>query len=83
VTSALRCMSSNWWYGTSAEPVSSVQATRPAGSSLIKTWFVQQILDNLFDKRPPYIQSWTDGNTDTMTYDLLGRRWHVRLGYRF
>lgn len=40
-------------------------------------------VDNLFDKRPPYIQSWTDGNTDTMTYDLLGRRWHVRLGYRF
>jgi len=40
-------------------------------------------IDNLFDKRPPYIQSWTDGNTDTMTYDLLGRRWHVRLGYKF
>ncbi|MFD2365671.1 TonB-dependent receptor [Pseudoduganella sp. GCM10020061] len=40
-------------------------------------------IDNLFDKKPPYIQSWTDGNTDTMTYDLLGRRWHVRLGYRF
>ncbi|WP_020653936.1 TonB-dependent receptor [Massilia niastensis] len=40
-------------------------------------------VDNLFDKRPPYIQSWTDGNTDTMTYDLLGRRWHVRLGYKF
>ena len=40
-------------------------------------------IDNLFDKKPPYIQSWTDGNTDTMTYDLLGRRWHVRLGYKF
>ncbi|MES2759113.1 MAG: TonB-dependent receptor [Pseudomonadota bacterium] len=40
-------------------------------------------VDNLFDKKPPYIQSWTDGNTDTMTYDLLGRRWHVRVGYRF
>ena len=40
-------------------------------------------VDNLFDKRPPFIQSWTDGNTDTMTYDLLGRRWHLRLGYRF
>ena len=40
-------------------------------------------IDNLFDKKPPYIQSWTDGNTDTMTYDLLGRRWHMRLGYRF
>lgn len=40
-------------------------------------------IDNLFDKKAPYIQSWTDGNTDTMTYDLLGRRWHARLGYRF
>ena len=40
-------------------------------------------VDNLFDKGAPYIQSWTDGNTDTMTYDLLGRRWHVRLGYKF
>jgi len=40
-------------------------------------------IDNLFDKRPPYVQSWTDGNTDTMTYDLLGRRWHLRVGYRF
>jgi iron complex outermembrane receptor protein len=40
-------------------------------------------IDNLFDKKPPYIQSWTDGNTDTMTYDLLGRRWHARLAYRF
>jgi iron complex outermembrane receptor protein len=40
-------------------------------------------IDNLFDKRAPYIQSWTDGNTDTMTYDLLGRRWHARLGYKF
>ena len=40
-------------------------------------------IDNLFDKQPPYIQSWTDGNTDTMTYDLLGRRWHMRVGYRF
>ncbi|MGZ8287737.1 MAG: hypothetical protein ACXW2U_02270 [Telluria sp.] len=40
-------------------------------------------VDNLLDKAPPYIQSWTDGNTDTMTYDLLGRRWHVRVGYRF
>ncbi|HEU4852908.1 MAG TPA: TonB-dependent receptor [Telluria sp.] len=40
-------------------------------------------VDNLFDKKPPYIQSWTDGNTDTMTYDLLGRRWHARVAYRF
>jgi iron complex outermembrane receptor protein len=40
-------------------------------------------VDNLFDRKPPFIQSWIDGNTDTMTYELLGRRWHVRLAYRF
>ncbi|NEX91237.1 TonB-dependent receptor [Caulobacter sp. 17J65-9] len=40
-------------------------------------------VDNLFDKKAPFIQSWTDGNTDTMTYDLLGRRGYVRLGYKF
>ncbi|WP_395400924.1 TonB-dependent receptor domain-containing protein [Pseudoduganella sp. UC29_106] len=39
-------------------------------------------IDNLWDKKAPFIQSWTDANTDTMTYDLLGRRWHVKLSYR-
>lgn len=40
-------------------------------------------VDNLFDKEPPFIQSWTDANTDTMTYDLLGRRWNVKATYRW
>ena len=40
-------------------------------------------IDNLFDKKPPYMPSYTDGNTDTMTYDLLGRRWHARVAYRW
>ena len=40
-------------------------------------------VDNLFDKKAPFIKSWTDGNTDTMTYDLLGRRGYIRLTYRF
>lgn len=40
-------------------------------------------VNNLFDKEPPFIQSWTDGNTDTMTYDLLGRRWYVKAIYRW
>lgn len=35
-------------------------------------------VDNLFDEDAPYVASWTDGNTDTMTYDLLGRRWYLR-----
>lgn len=40
-------------------------------------------IDNLFDRQAPFIQSWIDANTDTMTYELLGRRWYARLGYRF
>jgi len=40
-------------------------------------------VDNIFDRKAPYIQSFTDGNTDTMTYDLLGRRGYVRLTYQF
>lgn len=34
-------------------------------------------VDNLFDRKAPFIQSWTDANTDTMTYDLLGRRYYA------
>jgi len=37
-------------------------------------------VDNVFDRKAPYIQSFTDANTDTMTYDLLGRRFYV--GFR-
>ena len=40
-------------------------------------------VDNLWDKKAPFVQSWTDANTDTMTYDLLGRRWNVKLSYRW
>lgn len=37
-------------------------------------------VDNLFDRSAPYIPSFTDGNTDTMTYDLMRRRFYV--GFR-
>lgn len=37
-------------------------------------------VDNLFNRKAPYIQSFTDANTDTMTYDLLGRRFYA--GFR-
>ena len=40
-------------------------------------------VDNLFDKKAPFIQSWTDANTDTMTYDLLGRRFYAGLRHKF
>lgn len=40
-------------------------------------------IDNIFDEPAPYVASWTDGNTDTMTYDLIGRRGYVRFVYRW
>ncbi|MFT5138909.1 MAG: iron complex outermembrane receptor protein [Rhodothermales bacterium] len=40
-------------------------------------------IDNIFQEDPPYVASWTDGNTDTMTYDLAGRRAHLRLTYHW
>ena len=40
-------------------------------------------VDNLFDRKAPFIQSWTDANTDTMTYDLLGRRFYAGFRHRF
>ncbi|WP_374470966.1 TonB-dependent receptor plug domain-containing protein [Phenylobacterium sp.] len=40
-------------------------------------------VDNIFEPDPPFIPSYTDGNTDTMVYDLLGRRGYVRLTYSF
>jgi iron complex outermembrane recepter protein len=40
-------------------------------------------VDNIFDKKAPYIQSFTDANTDTMTYDLLRRRYYVGIRHLF
>lgn len=37
-------------------------------------------VDNLFNRKAPYIKSFTDANSDTMTYDLMGRRFYV--GFR-
>ena len=48
-----------------------------------KTFDVSFGIDNLYDKKAPFIQSYTDANTDTMTYDLLGRRWYARVGYHW
>lgn len=38
-------------------------------------------IDNVFHKHAPYVASWTDANTDTMTYDLLGQRWYLRASW--
>ncbi|WP_300395894.1 TonB-dependent receptor [Henriciella sp.] len=35
-------------------------------------------VDNVLDEEAPYVSSWSDGNTDTMTYSLLGRYFYAR-----
>jgi len=40
-------------------------------------------IDNIFDKKAPYLTSWNDANTDVMTYDLLGRRGFMKVAYQF
>ncbi|WP_462158865.1 TonB-dependent receptor [Pseudoalteromonas sp. GB56] len=40
-------------------------------------------IDNIFDKKAPYLTSWNDANTDVMTYNLIGRRGFMRLNYKF
>jgi outer membrane receptor protein involved in Fe transport len=39
-------------------------------------------VDNAFDEDAPYVASWIDANTDTMTYDLMGRRWYMKATWR-
>jgi outer membrane receptor protein involved in Fe transport len=46
-------------------------------------WDISAGIENLFDRKAPFIQNNPNANTDTMTYDLLGRRWNVRLGYQW
>ncbi len=40
-------------------------------------------IDNIFDKKAPFLTSWNDANTDVMTYDLLGRRGYLKLNINF
>lgn len=35
-------------------------------------------IDNVLDEDAPYVRSWSDGNTDTMTYSLFGRFVYAR-----
>jgi outer membrane receptor protein involved in Fe transport len=40
-------------------------------------------VDNVLDKEPPIFPSWQQGNTDPSQYDVLGRRYYLRLQYQF
>lgn len=39
-------------------------------------------VDNVFDKKAPFLTSWNDANTDVFTYDLIGRRWFLSAVWR-
>jgi iron complex outermembrane recepter protein len=40
-------------------------------------------VDNVTNRAAPFMRNWLDANTDTMTYDLLGRRWFIQSSYRW
>ncbi len=47
------------------------------------TWSVSAGVDNLFNKKPPYIYSWNDMNTVPEVYDVMGRYYHAKVTARF
>jgi outer membrane receptor protein involved in Fe transport len=40
-------------------------------------------VENLTDEQPPIFPSWVQANTDASQYDTLGRRYYLRMTYRF
>ncbi len=40
-------------------------------------------VENVFDKEPPIFPTWQQANTDPSLYDVLGRRFYLRLKYAF
>jgi outer membrane receptor protein involved in Fe transport len=44
---------------------------------------LQAGVENAFDQRPPIFPTWGEANTDSSAFDVLGRRYYVRLEYRF
>ncbi len=57
--------------GTDIDPIfyHSVQVGYQVSDNLVLRFGV----DNLFDQNAPFVRSASDGNTDTFTYQLLGR----------
>lgn len=40
-------------------------------------------IDNVFNRQAPFVRNWLDVNTDTMTYDVQGRRWFIKAAYHW
>ncbi|MCM2680245.1 TonB-dependent receptor plug domain-containing protein [Echinimonas agarilytica] len=47
------------------------------------TWSVSGGVDNVFDKTPPYLYSYSDANTVPEVYDVMGRYFHAKVTARF
>ncbi len=60
-----------------------VGASYTARSGALQGLTARVGVDNLFDKDPPIFPTWQQANTDPSQYDVLGRRYYLRLQYRF
>ena len=40
-------------------------------------------IENVLDQAPPIFPTWQQANTDPSLYDVLGRRYYLRLAYAF
>jgi len=70
--------------GATAPSVDSVMYHHLEGSVRLSDKLVLRGgINNLFDKDPPYYTDPIDQNTDPFTYDLLGRRYFMRVSYTF
>ncbi|HID8535136.1 TPA: TonB-dependent receptor [Stenotrophomonas maltophilia] len=48
-----------------------------------KKWDISAGVEKVLDKKAPFVKNNPNTDTDTMTYDLLGRRWNVCFGYHW
>jgi len=70
--------------GATAPGVGSVMYHHLEGSfRLSENLMLRGGINNLFDKDPPYYTDPIDQNTDPFTYDLLGRRYFMKVSYTF
>ncbi|NQZ07946.1 MAG: TonB-dependent receptor [Algicola sp.] len=53
-----------------------------ASWTLKRGFSVSLRVDNVFDKKAPYLTSWNDVNTDVFTYDLIGRRLFLQANWQ-
>lgn len=70
-------------YGLTKEVGSVTYSDLSGRYHLNETWAVSGGVDNLFDKTPPYLYSYSDANTVPEVYDVMGRSFHAKVTARF